>query len=136
MVDIDPPSAAAVSGETLDQFGQLGELLCSIEEAALILGKTEASLTNYFDRHAKARKAFMGGRGRGLQALRRSQFKLAETNATMAIFLGKTYLGQAERRESDQSAEPDVSRAAQKVRDRIAALVAAARSREGAEGPE
>jgi hypothetical protein len=27
-------------------------------------------------------------------SLRRAQFKLAETNASMAIFLGKQYLGQ------------------------------------------
>ncbi len=33
-------------------------------------------------------------RERGKISLRRAQFKLAETNASMAIFLGKQYLGQ------------------------------------------
>ena len=37
----------------------------------------------------------------GLISLRRSQFQLAEKNPSMAIFLGKNYLGQKDRFESD-----------------------------------
>lgn len=33
-------------------------------------------------------------KGKGLVSLRRSQWKLADKNASMAIFLGKQYLGQ------------------------------------------
>lgn len=39
-------------------------------------------------------EVFSQKRGKGRISLRRSQFKLAEKNATMAIFLGKQYLGQ------------------------------------------
>lgn len=35
----------------------------------------------------------------GLMSLRRAQFKIAETNATMAIWLGKQYLGQSDKSE-------------------------------------
>lgn len=42
-------------------------------------------------------------RGKGKISLRRSQWRLAENNATMAIFLGKQYLGQR-----DTPAETDV----------------------------
>lgn len=35
-------------------------------------------------------------RGRGLVALRRNQMRLSESNAPMAIWLGKQYLGQQE----------------------------------------
>ena len=34
-------------------------------------------------------------------SLRRSQFKLAEKNATMAIWLGKQYLGQRNHKEEE-----------------------------------
>lgn len=40
---------------------------------------------------------------RGRMSLRRNQFKLSETNATMAIWLGKQWLGQRDRQ--DDSAD-------------------------------
>ncbi len=45
-------------------------------------------------REAEFREGWERGRGKGKVSLRRAQFKLAETNASMAIFLGKLYLGQ------------------------------------------
>lgn len=39
-------------------------------------------------------EVFSQKRGKGCISLRRTQWKLAEKNATMAIFLGKQYLGQ------------------------------------------
>jgi len=39
----------------------------------------------------------------GLISLRRNQFKLSEKNAAMAIFLGKNYLGQADKQEVEHS---------------------------------
>lgn len=44
-------------------------------------------------------------REKGKISLRRAQFKLAETNAVMAIFLGKQYLGQRDNK--DANANPD-----------------------------
>ena len=38
-------------------------------------------------------------------SLRRNQFKLSETNVTMAIFLGKQYLGQSDKIETVNSFE-------------------------------
>ena len=43
----------------------------------------------------------LGGRA----SLRRNQWKLSETNPTMAIFLGKQFLGQKDRIEEDTSKE-------------------------------
>ena len=42
-------------------------------------------------------------RGIGKISLRRAQFRLAEKNAAMAIFLGKNYLGQRDHVEVDDS---------------------------------
>lgn len=42
-------------------------------------------------------------KGKGKISLRRSQWKLAETNAAMAIFLGKQYLGQSDNPQSEEA---------------------------------
>jgi hypothetical protein len=110
--------------ETRGQIEALGALQCSMGEIALILGVTEQALDLFFRRSPKAREAYDTGRGNGLKALREAQFKLAATNATMAAHLGKLYLGQGDRREPDQFAAIDVSQAAQRVRDRVAAIAA------------
>lgn len=41
----------------------------------------------------------------GKASLRRTQWKLAENNATMAIFLGKQYLGQKDKPEEETTLE-------------------------------
>ncbi|MDR3512393.1 MAG: hypothetical protein P4L73_12220 [Caulobacteraceae bacterium] len=109
--------------ETLETLARLGELQCTPAEAALVFKVSEARMNRFLAKR-RPREAFETARGRGLEALRRAQLKLAETNATMAIFLGKTYLGQAERRELEQSGAIDVSQASQRVRDKLAALAA------------
>jgi hypothetical protein len=110
--------------KTLKRLTQLGELQCTPDEVALIFGVAEAAMAKFLARSRLARAAFAGGRGHGLEAQRRAQFKLAETNATMAIFLGKNYLGQADRRELEQSGAIDLSHAGQRVRDKLAAIAA------------
>jgi hypothetical protein len=49
------------------------------------------------------------GRERGKARLRRTQFKLAETNVAMAIWLGKQLLGQRDRIEQEHSGKVDVN---------------------------
>ena len=51
---------------------------------------------------------FREKRGKGKISLRRAQFRLAEHNAAMAIWLGKQYLGQREP-ESDKQPEQGVT---------------------------
>lgn len=46
-------------------------------------------------------------RGIGKISLRRSQFRMAEVNPTMAIWLGKQYLGQTDKQEVTVSTEED-----------------------------
>ena len=46
-------------------------------------------------------EVFAQKRGKGRISLRRSQFRLAEKNATMAIWLGKQYLGQKDQPEGE-----------------------------------
>jgi hypothetical protein len=108
---------------TLDTLKRLGELQSTMEEVALALGASQKALAILL-KQDKARVAFDIARSRGLEAQRRAQFKLAETNAAMSIFLGKNYLGQADRRELEQGGAIDLSHASQRVRDKLAALAA------------
>ena len=49
------------------------------------------------------------GQAMGKASLRRSQFKLAEVNATMAIFLGKNWLGQTDKQAVETELKGDGS---------------------------
>ena len=73
----------------------LGRLQCTNEEIASCLGTTDTTLLN-----AQNKEVFLvaleKGKAEGRMSLRRIQMKLAETSATMAIFLGKQILGQRE----------------------------------------
>ena len=53
-------------------------------------------------------EVFAKKRIRGLISLRRLQFRLAERNAAMAIFLGNNYLGQKDRQEIDQNSQGQI----------------------------
>ena len=79
----------------VDLVQALGRLQCTNEEIASCLGTTDTTLLN-----AQNKEVFLGalekGKAEGRMSLRRIQMKLAETSATMAIFLGKQILGQRE----------------------------------------
>ena len=79
----------------IDLVQALGRLQCTNEEIASCLGTTDTTLLN-----AQNKEVFLGalekGKAEGRLSLRRIQMKLAETSATMAIFLGKQILGQRE----------------------------------------
>ena len=52
-------------------------------------------------------EVFKRKRGKGKISLRRSQFQLAQTNPTMAIWLGKQWLGQTDKQEVVVSVNDD-----------------------------
>jgi len=77
----------------LEQSEKLGALQCTLKEVSAFLGVPEGTL--------KGRQDFQTAYKKGLEvgkiSLRRTQFRLAETSAAMAIWLGKQYLGQTEK---------------------------------------
>ena len=80
----------------------LGDLCSSIEVASALKISTEelnkAVMKKYridMDTYAKQKQADT------LHKMRTSQKQLAETNATMSIWLGKQYLGQRDRKEEE-----------------------------------
>lgn len=80
------------------QFEILCSIQCTEEEICSVLGVDEATLIKWckatygetFSKIFKTKK--LGGKA----SLRRMQWKLAEKNVTMSIWLGKQYLGQSE----------------------------------------
>lgn len=78
------------------QFENLCGLQCTLEEICGWFGVTDKTLDSWCKRtyHANFSDVFKQKRGLGKISLRRSQWRLAEKSATMAIWLGKQYLGQ------------------------------------------
>lgn len=99
---------------------------------------TEAEAAAFFDvRHhvftaaladPKIRSAWDRGRSMALVSLRRDQMRLARTNPSMAIFLGKNLLGQRDVSviETDESNKAfDASKLTQTQRDNLRTILAA-----------
>lgn len=78
------------------QFENLCALQCTEDEICNWFGICTETLNAWCKRTYKKRfsEVFAQKRGNGKISLRRSQWKLAEKSATMAIWLGKQYLGQ------------------------------------------
>lgn len=69
---------------------KLANIQCTQEEIASFLGISSRTLL----RDEKFKELFAKGRENGKMSLRRIQWKHAEKSASMAMFLGKQYLGQ------------------------------------------
>ena len=89
------------------QFEKLCGLQCTEEEICTFFDVTDKTLTRWCKETYKKSfsEIYREKRGIGKISLRRAQFKLAEKNATMAIWLGKQYLDQKERIEATMSHE-------------------------------
>lgn len=85
-----------------NQFEKLAKMLCTGEEISAFFGVSYDTLNewckqNYEETFVKVIKRFNDV---GRASLRRIQFKIAEKgNSSMAIFLGKQYLGQTDKAE-------------------------------------
>jgi len=76
----------------LDLAEKLGRIQCTLAECSSVLDVPLSTLST----HKEFSEAFKRGQQQGKMSLRRLQFKHAETNPTMCIWLGKQYLGQAD----------------------------------------
>ena len=85
-----------------EQFEKLCTIQCTLEEIADWFRCCEDTIERWTIKtyNKKFKEVYKEFQGRGKASLRRMQFKIAERNATMAIFLGKQYLGQKDYVES------------------------------------
>lgn len=79
-------------------FEKLCALQCTQQEICDFIGVDHKTLTRWCKRTYRAEysQVYQEKRAGGKVSLRRMQFKLAEKNAAMAIFLGKNILGQSD----------------------------------------
>lgn len=84
-----------------DKFEKLCGLQCTLIEIACFFDCSEDTIENWCKKtyNKTFSDVFDIKRCHGKMSLRRTQWKMAETNPTMAIFLGKQYLGQSDRQE-------------------------------------
>ena len=80
---------------------KLANIQCTQEEIASFLNVSVRTL----QRDEEFCRVYKKGQETGKMSLRRIQYKLAEKNTSMAIFLGKQYLGQRDIVEQDNSKE-------------------------------
>lgn len=93
----------------MEQFKGLCSILCTEEEIASWFKCSVDTIERWCKREfkmsfAECYKKFSVG---GKISLRRYQMKMAEHNATMAIWLGKQYLGQTDKQEVSVAAQDD-----------------------------
>lgn len=89
----------------LEQAEKLGKLQCTLEECSAWFGIPLSTLST----HKDFSEAYKRGRQKGKRSLRRYQWGMAKTNCTMAIWLGKQYLGQSDSPYNDDDAVPQAT---------------------------
>jgi hypothetical protein len=84
-----------------EMFENLCSVLCTAEEICQIFSTTKTTLFGWVKRTygQPFSTVYNAHAGKGKSSLRRMQLKLAQNNAQMAIWLGKQWLSQVDRRE-------------------------------------
>ena len=90
-----------------NNFESLCALQCTKHEICDFFNITDKTLETWCKRTYGSgfSDVFKQKRGKGKISLRRAQFKLAEKNANMAIWLGKQYLGQSDNPQQTEDIE-------------------------------
>lgn len=91
----------------MEELEKLAAMQCTASEIAAWFNCTRETIQRRLNK-PEYRDTLEKGRGKGMVSLRRTQFRLAETNAGMAIFLGKNYLGQSDKTETVHSGSLDL----------------------------
>lgn len=94
-----------------DQFENLCRLQCTMVEIADWFRTSEDTIERRVKSHYgnNFAEVFKQKRSAGQISLRRSQFRLSESNPAMAIFLGKNYLKQSDKGIDDKEDPPTVN---------------------------
>lgn len=100
-------------------FRQLCALQCTLSEIASFFECSEDTIERWCKRELKSSfaEAFKKYSATGKMSLRRWQFKMAEHNVSMAIFLGKNWLGQSDKIEQTITEVEDLSSLADMLKD-------------------
>ncbi|MBM7045428.1 hypothetical protein [Rhizobium lusitanum] len=102
-----PPSLVA-DAATMKTLKGLGEIQATTRECAAVLSVSHQTFIAFLQREPDAAEALERGKEMGKTSLRRTQFRLAQKNASMAIFLGKNYLDQTDKQDITASVTQDI----------------------------
>lgn len=129
------PQAITPDEKTLKTVHGLGEIQATTRECAAVLGVSHQTFIATMQRHPELAEALERGKEAGKVSLRRTQFRLAQKNASMAIFLGKNILDQADKQEIAASVTADVTvNDARSALEHLISRQLAARSDQGGTG--
>ena len=102
------------------KFENLCALQCTLPEFAVVFDCSEDTIERWCQRTYKKTFAevFKVKRGKGTISLRRYQFQMAQKNPTMAIWLGKQWLGQKDKIEQsiEETSEEILSEIAAEIK--------------------
>jgi uncharacterized protein YjhX (UPF0386 family) len=116
------PVMAKINIRTKD-IEKVARLQCTPREAAAFLGIRLHQFKSLLAKDEGVQRAWERGQMMGRVSLRRKQFRLAGSNASMAQFLGKQILGQrdivTQEHTGDVGLEIDASKLSQKERDAV-----------------
>lgn len=103
-------------------FENLCALQCTADEIGSVFGCTDDTITNWCKRTygETFSEVYKKHSAKGKISLRRYQFKMAERNPSMAIFLGKQWLGQTDRIEQTITEVEDLSPLAALLKEDVA----------------
>lgn len=87
-----------------EEVFKLSSIMCTQEEIASVLDISVRTL----QRDDEFCRIYNKGLDNARMSLRRKQFKLADKNTAMAIWLGKQYLGQVERMEMNIESNDEI----------------------------
>jgi hypothetical protein len=87
-----------------DQVEKLAMIMCTQEEIATQFDVCVRTL----QRDEEFCRAYKKGLEHGKMSLRRKQYLMSDTNPTMAIWLGKQYLGQRDKQDVEHSGELNI----------------------------
>ena len=129
-----PPSLIA-DDATIDKVKMIAGLQCTQPEAAAILEVSLACFEGFLRANKKAREAWDDGRENGRASVRRMQFNSAKAgNVTMQIWLGKQYLGQKDKQETELTGKDGGPIEVKNSTDELVSRIARLASRAGENG--
>ena len=104
------------------QFESLCALQCTLFEVCSFFDVTDKTLSKWCHKEygMSFSEVFAIKRGAGQISLRRSQFKLAEQNAAMAIWLGKQYL---EQKDVVEVTDPEAFKRAREILEGVESVI-------------
>lgn len=92
------PPKLVLDEKTLSLIEGAASVMATLDEIAAVLKVDKTTFIRFKNKHPKVQELIERGTDFGKASLRRTQFRLAEKNAAMAIHLGLNYLGQQDRR--------------------------------------